>query len=117
MLPLRGAENMDDDIAVIEQQPARVRRPLLVVRRDLLALKAFADLVLDGTELPFAIAAAQHEVVAETAQLADVQQDNIAGLLFAGRLRGPSGYLECLQSSLLSMLPVYYNYTIGQWNV
>jgi hypothetical protein len=58
---------MDDDIPVIEQQPAGVQRALLVVRRYLLPLEALTDLVLDGAELPFAFAAANDKVVAKAA--------------------------------------------------
>jgi hypothetical protein len=104
VLPLRGAENMDDDIAVIEQQPAGVQRALLVVRLDFLPFEAFTDLVLDGAELSLAFPAADDEVVAKTAQLADIQQDDVAGLLIAGRFRGPAGYFQCFQTEFLRFL-------------
>jgi hypothetical protein len=90
-----------DDIAVVDEQPAGVQRALLVMRRYLLSLEAPADLILNSADLPLAFPATDYEVVGKAAQVADIQQDDVAGLFIAGRLRGPSGYFECLQTDYL----------------
>ena len=77
---------MDDDVVEVEQQPAGVDIPFVVVGQHAFMLQPVPDFVIDGGKLPLGLAAAQHEVVGEAADLANVQQNNVARLLVGGSL-------------------------------
>lgn len=77
---------MDDDVVEVEQQPAGVDITFAVVGQHALFLQSVPDLVIDGGKLPLGLAAAQYEIVGKAADLADVQQNNIARLLVGGSL-------------------------------
>ena len=101
VLALRGAENVHDNIAVIEQEPPRVDRTLMVVRQNPGLLQAVLHLIADGANLPFSVAGADDEVIGEAAYAPSVQQDNVASLFIAGGFDGAAGYLYRFQALFL----------------
>jgi hypothetical protein len=52
---------------------------------------------VNGAYLPLAFATADNEITGETANLTNIQQDNIDGLLLAGGFYCPSRYLYGIQ--------------------
>ena len=98
VFPLLGAEDVNDDIAVVEQQPAGVYGALAVIGRGALSFQAQLDVVEDRADLPLAVPGTDDKVVREAANAADVQQDDISRLLIAGYLYRASGYFNAFQS-------------------
>jgi len=60
---LRRTEDMHNDIAVIEQEPAGIGAAFLPKRRDSLVFQAFFDFIEDGAELPLAFSGADNEII------------------------------------------------------
>jgi cobalamin-dependent methionine synthase I len=89
---LFSAENMHDDIAIIEQEPAGVEAAFAVKRQDAFLFQALLDFIVDSAELPLAFAGANNEIVGKPADTMNVQQYDVAGLFIAGRVDGPAGY-------------------------
>ena len=93
---------MDDDIAEVEQQPAGIGRPLDMPGQDALLLQRVQHLIVDGLELPLAVAAAYHEVISKAANLAGIEQRDVRRLLAARRLYRLAGNLYRFQPSATS---------------
>jgi len=55
-----------------------------VVRPDALRLQCLLYLIVNSAYLPLALTTADNEVTGEAANLVDIKQDNIDGLLLAG---------------------------------
>jgi hypothetical protein len=68
-----GAENVDDNVAVVQQQPAGVHGALVVMGQYPPLFQAELDFLQDGTDLPGAIAGADNKIVGKTANAADIQ--------------------------------------------
>jgi len=84
-LALAGAEYMHDHIAVVKQDPARGRVALALAWAQVLVTPQLVDdLALDGFDLPFAGTGADHEVVRDRRDRAEVQQENVARLAVGG---------------------------------
>ena len=101
VFPLRGAEDMHDDITIIKQEPPGVERALMVMRHDAFFLQAVLDFIIDGTNLPLAVTGTDYKIVRKSAHIADIQQHDIACLLITGDFYGPSGYFYRFQTSNL----------------
>src|SRR5215213_9224116 len=87
-------EDVDDDRPEVDQDPVRGRRPLPADRLRALIPQAADDAARDRLELPFGAAGADHEVVGHRRQLAEVEQDDVGGLLVLGQLDDASSELE-----------------------
>jgi hypothetical protein len=96
-LPLEGGKDMDYSVAVVEQEPAGVYRPFVVVRQDALVFKPVPDFIIDSGNLPVGLAAAYHEIVGKAAHPAGVQQNNIDCLFIGGGLYRLARYIQCFQ--------------------
>jgi hypothetical protein len=68
-----GAEDVDDNVAVIQQEPAGIHGTLVVMGKDPLLFQAELDLFEDGADLPGAIGGADNEIVRKAADTPDVQ--------------------------------------------
>ena len=82
---------MDDDVSIIQQEPAGVGASLAVMRQDALLLQGFFNLVTDGANLPSAFTRADNKIVRKTAYAMHIQQDDIACLFIAGSVDGLAG--------------------------
>jgi hypothetical protein len=67
------AEDVHDDVAVIEQEPAGVRRAFHMMGQDALPFQAFFNIIEDSLYLPLAVTVADNKIVREAANLADIQ--------------------------------------------
>ena len=84
-LPLAGAENVHDHVAVVEQHPARGRAALPLAGPHVLGVaKLGDDLALQRFDLALAVPRADDEVVRDGRDGAQVQQEDIAGLPIGG---------------------------------
>jgi hypothetical protein len=72
------------------------------------------DFFQDGTELAGAIAGADNKKIGKAANIADIQQDDVAGLFIAGYLDGAAAYLDGFQSASLQSGFLYIYYTTGR---
>jgi hypothetical protein len=88
---------VDDDVAKIEQHPARVQCAFLVVRQDTFLFQRLLYFIVDSTYLPFALTTADNEVTGKTANLTDIEQDDIGSLFLAGSSNCFSRYIYCIQ--------------------
>jgi hypothetical protein len=83
---------MHDYIAVVKQYPARGRVAFTLAWTEVLvAAQLVDDLALDGFELPFARAGADHEVVRDRRDRAEVQQEDVARLAVGGDIDNSLG--------------------------
>ena len=82
---------MDDNVAIIQQEPAGIGASLAVMRQDAFFLQSFFYFVADGANLPGAFAGADNKIVRKAAYITDIQQDDIACLLIAGGFYGLTG--------------------------
>jgi len=73
----------------------------MMIRQYALVFQAFFDFIKDSAELPLAFAGADNEVIGEPAETADIQQHDVGGLFFAGRINGPAGDFYSFQPSNL----------------
>jgi hypothetical protein len=64
-------------------------------------LQTQLDVFKDGTHLPLAVTGTEDEIVRKAAQVADIQQNDIAGLLIAGDFHSTAGYIDAFQSLIL----------------
>ena len=82
---------MHDHVAVIEQDPARIRGSFAVSR---LATEFLQDLVpevlQDSGGLSLTSGGADHKVVSDQRDAADVEEEDVAGLLIGGEIDDPS---------------------------
>lgn len=79
---------MDDDVAVIEQDPAGLRRALAASRLDLLGLaQLLVDRLQDGVDLAVGAGAGDDKIIGERRYLADVQQQDVFRLFFGENIR------------------------------
>ncbi len=116
VIALLDAEDVNDNVAIIEQEPAGIQRPLVVMRQDTLFFQAQPDIFKDSADLPLAVTGADNKIVRKTAPLADVQQNDIARLLIAGYLYGAAGYFNSFQSVNLLRF-IFLNYTTGRKDI
>ena len=96
-IPLPGCENMYNDVAVVQQQPAGVYCAFMVVWGDALFLQVQFYFVIYRTELPLVVAGADNEIVGKTAYFTGIQQHDIGCLFFTGDVHGGMGYFDCFQ--------------------
>lgn len=105
VIALPRAEDVDDDIAVIQQKPAGVQRALAVVGQDTFLFQTQLDIIDDAANLPLAITSANNKIVRKAAKTANVQQNDIGSLLIAGDFDRMAGYFDAFQSlNLLHMI-------------
>jgi hypothetical protein len=105
---LGGAENVHNDIAVIQQQPAGIDSPFMVVRNDALLLQTQLDFIIDSAQLPFIIAGTDYKVVGEAAHFTGIQKDDIGCLFFTRDVNGSAGYFDCFQYPYLQSDIIVY---------
>jgi len=80
--PALAAEDVDDEVEVVEQNPFRLvgafgeRRPL----RELF-LQRLANRIGNRRDLPWIATGADHEVISEAAGFPQVEHDDVLGLL------------------------------------
>jgi hypothetical protein len=98
VIALPGAEDVHDDIAVIQQEPAGVQRALAVVGQDTILFQAQFDIIDDSADLSLAITGADNKKVRKATSTANVQQNDIVGLLIAGDFDRTAGYFDAFQS-------------------
>jgi hypothetical protein len=101
VIALPGAEDVHDDIPVVEQEPAGVQRTFLVMRQNAFFLQAQLDVLEDGANLPLAVSGTEDKVVRKAAKAADIQQNDITGLFIAGDFHSAAGYIDAFQSLIL----------------
>lgn len=77
---------MDDDIAIVEHDPAAHGQSFDAGIPAELCADGFIDRRKECLELPFVVGGADHEVIGERRQRPQVEQDDVAGLLFVGEL-------------------------------
>src|SRR5262245_58711704 len=94
VVALRWREDVDDDRAVVDEDPMRRGRALATDRADLLVAEAADDAVRDGLELALRTTRADDEVVRHRRQRVELEQDDVGGLLVLGQLDDSAGQLE-----------------------
>jgi hypothetical protein len=77
---LVGAEDVDDDVAKIQEDPARRRLALAAVGGDAVLGQLRVDGVAEGLHLANGLSAGDHEVVGEQGNVADIQEEDILSL-------------------------------------
>jgi hypothetical protein len=82
---------MDNNVGIVQQQPAGVYTSLAVMGQDTVFLQRFFDFVANGANLSGAFAGADNKIVRKAAYLTDIQQNYIACLLIAGDIDGAAG--------------------------
>jgi alkaline phosphatase len=105
---------MHDDVPVVQQEPAGVHRTFVVMGQDTILFQAELDLFQDGAELADAFAGADYKIIGKTANAADIQQDDVAGLFIDGYLDGATAYLDGFQSASLQSRFLHIHYTTGR---
>jgi hypothetical protein len=84
-LAFTGAEYMHDHVAVVKQDPPGGRVALALAWSEVLVTPQLVDdLALNGFDLPFARTRADHEVVRDRRDRAEVQQEDVARLAVGG---------------------------------
>ncbi len=74
---------MHDNVAVVEQDPAGLRRAFAAPRADLLGLaQVFVNRLQDGLDLAVGARAGDDKIIGERRDLADVQQQDVLRLFF-----------------------------------
>ncbi len=73
VIALPGVEDVNDDVAVIQQEPAGIQRALAVMGKDILLFQAQIDIIEDGANLALAITGADYKIVCKAAQVANIQ--------------------------------------------
>ena len=96
---------MDDYVAVVEEDPAGPRRPLTVKHGDVGVFEARLYFLAKGLGVAGGEGAHDHEVVGESADFCDIEQQDIGCLPFGCELRDFSCLFEDLQACLP---PVWY---------
>ena len=81
VFPLLRGEDMDNNITEIEEHPARVNAPFTAIRGNPLPAQCLVYFIANSLNLAFAIAATENEVIGKSAQLPQVQHENISSLL------------------------------------
>ena len=82
---------MHDNIQIVQQYPAHVAVPFLVVDLDALPGHLLYDVVRDGFHMLFDAAAADDEEVGDRIELAQVHYKHIVRLLLEGQLAQCNG--------------------------
>jgi hypothetical protein len=82
---------VNDNAAVVQQQPAGIGTAFLAVRLDAFIFQTFFDFVINCAELPLAFAGADYKVIRKAAQAANIQQYDIYGLSVTGCIYSPPG--------------------------
>ena len=98
------AEEVDNDIAVIQQRPAAaaVNRAFDAEGADLLfELETLQQLVGDGAGLALVVNRGNHEVIGEGGLLVNVEQDNVGGLFILDNVDDVAGKGDAIQKVLL----------------
>src|SRR5688572_12054496 len=87
-------EDVNHEIDVIQEHPARVLESLDVPRPDLaIASQALLDPFGDGSHLDVALSARQHEPVGGRGQVSKIEQHDLASLVVDGLATGEHGEL------------------------
>jgi hypothetical protein len=89
---------MHDDIAVVEDHPARRRSTFAPQWTSVRSVSdPVHDVVENRVDLALAVAATDNEIIGQQRDLAQVQQDDVAGLLLRGEIDDLPGEVLCLQ--------------------
>jgi hypothetical protein len=73
-------------VSEIHEDPIRGRDPFEAQREDSPARQDLIDMVRDRFDLTIRVARAQHEVIGDGGELRDVEDEDVFGLFFEGRL-------------------------------
>src|SRR5690606_27362761 len=90
-----GVLDVDDDVAVVEQHPARV--PLALAAQRLAAAllqERLLDAIDDRGDLALGVSAADEEHIGDDHELGDVEADHLLGELVSGGLSGDACEIE-----------------------
>jgi len=85
-LPLGAAEDVDDHIAVIKQEPARLGRTLDPARIDVDLVGRLLHLPTDRPQQALIVAGADDEEIGDDGQFMDVEYNDILSLRLGSRL-------------------------------
>ena len=77
---------MDDNIVVVQQKPPGLQRAFAVVRQDARFFQCRLNIIRDTAYLARALAGTDNKKVRERAYFTDIQQYDVACLLFRGRI-------------------------------
>jgi len=81
VVPLIRGEQMDNDVAVVDDQPAITGKPFLPALSPMLLLHFLHDGVSQGVKHAVAGAGTEHKVVGKNIQLLEIQEHNVFTLL------------------------------------
>ena len=82
-----GAKDVSHHVAEVHQNPLRSGDAFDAERGLALTGERAVDMVRDGPDLTLRLAGAQNEIIGDGSQLGDMEDLNVVGLLFEGRLR------------------------------
>jgi len=91
-------EDVQDDVEVVAEDPARLLRPVRVPRQEtVVGFEALAHLVVDRLRLPRVLARADDEVVGVEANRPHVENHDVFRQLALGEVGDATGLLETRQ--------------------
>lgn len=96
--PLFGGEEVEDDVAVVQEHPAGVRVALAAHGLHLFGGQGFFDGVDDGVHLAGGAGGGEDKIIGEGRDAADVQQQDVLRLLFGEGVYDLVGEFVGLQS-------------------
>ncbi len=80
VFPFLGREEVDDDVAEVDEYPAALLCPLLVARGTPRLLQLVTEPVGDGRKLEGRARRRQHEIVGKAGRAGDIEQRDVLGL-------------------------------------
>src|ERR1700751_5669848 len=92
VLPRALAENVCDEIAVVEQHPFGPRLSFAMRQPDSVTLEPLFNGFANGLNLRLAIARAEQKIFGERADARQFQHRNVHGLLVLSRFDGPANF-------------------------
>src|SRR6266498_619124 len=98
---------MDNDIAVVEQDPTSIGCTLNARFAIELAVECLVNRIENSLELPIALARADHKIIRDVVELLQIQHHDIAGLLVLSNFHCPPR--KCRRFDGLSPIRVMFS--------
>lgn len=95
-------EDVHHHITVVQNNPTGPGVAFAARRLAILAPDGLFDGVDNGVHLPLSLTGAEHEVIREVSHLAQVEQQDIAGLFIHSGVNRPVGDIDAFQASILA---------------
>jgi hypothetical protein len=95
-------EQVNNHPPIIQEYPARIAASLATKRKlGIFQLGLFADVIADGVQLAFVRGIADHEVIGDSGDLAQIGQQDVFALLIADPFDNIAGQINGFQNPTL----------------